>query len=205
MKKKINKIICIIDFGLGNLKSLKFKLKKIGIDCVISKSIKEIKSYDYFILAGQGNFKQLDKKSNLNIKKILDKKFKEKNTKFLGICLGMQLFCEYSEESHSKGFGWIKGNVKKINGNFKTPIIGWQKCYISKKNFEKKFFDKNFYFCHSYYLDKIEKKNILTYSNFDNFKYVSTIFIKGKLLGTQFHLEKSYSQGLDLIKNFFYE
>ncbi len=198
----------ILDIGLGNLKSIENKLNKEGFRTKISDQIEDIENTEIIIISGVGNFYQAMK----NIKekkliKVLNEKIKNENCKILGICLGMQLFTNFSEEGNIKGLGLFDAETVKINyKNIKVPNINWMKLDI-KKNFnlfDQNNYDKKFYFCHSYHVKCKNSEDVISTSKLNNFEFVSAIR-KNNVLGVQFHIEKSYEQGMEIIKNFINE
>lgn len=199
--KKIR--IGIIDLKSHNLFSILQACKNIGYKTSIITSSKSLKNYDVLILPGVGSFKH----AMLYLKKTgLDKKiinFSKNNDKIIfGICLGMQLLFESSEEfGNTKGLKIIEGKVKKIKGkNAKVPHIGWNSL-VGNKNFPfyNTIKDKKFYFTHSYYCQPKNLKEIMTVTNHGKFSFCSSIK-KDKIIGTQFHPEKSGKFGLNIIK-----
>ena len=179
-------MIVIIDYGLGNLGSVKNTLDKLGVDSVISKSKKEIEKADAIILPGVGSAKQGMK--NLKIRK-LDKVLKneiKKGKPFLGICLGMQLLFSESEEGYVKCLNVIEGKVKSFNIKDQRLL----------KNIPNK---SSFYFVNSYYCQPADKSIVAAETEY-GIKYCS-ILIKNNITATQFHPEKSGPVGQQFIKN----
>tara|TARA_B100000579_G_scaffold334736_1_gene285339 strand:- start:188 stop:832 length:645 start_codon:yes stop_codon:yes gene_type:complete len=198
--------IIIIDNGLGNITSVANAIKKLNYNFEVTNSKSKIKSSNVYILPGVGAFP----KAMMNLKKnglidILKEQLIHKKKPYLGICLGMQLLSELSEEQGlTKGLNFVKGKVKKLKktGSLNIPNVGWRKVKLEKKNF---LFNKIsqgsfFYFDHSYSLVNTDKKFILSTTNYGN-KVVSCIK-KNNLIGVQFHPEKSQINGLRLLKNF---
>lgn len=200
----MQKEISIIDYGLGNILSLKNSLEFLGYKVNLYSENKKKLSHLYFI-PGVGSFK---KAMSLIRKKKIDKFIKKlvgKNIPIIGICLGMQILgSDGYEEGKTKGLGLLKVSTKKLflkNKKFKLPNIGWKKVeFKSKKQlFLQKFNKEKFYFVHSYAIQKIEKKFILATSNYGGSHFISA-FMKNKLIGFQFHPEKSGETGLKLLK-----
>ncbi len=203
----INKIkVGIINSNIHNIHNIYRACSETGFKTnIVNPSEKKLK-YDLLILPGVGSFK-----SGMNY---LNKySFKEKIKNFLlnqnkilfGICLGMQLLFEKSEEfENTDGLGLIKGEVIKLkkNNNFKIPHIGWNKIIIKKKNklIKSNYKNKMFYFVHSYFCNPKNNEDILTYTNYGNYNFASSI-LKKNIIATQFHPEKSGNQGLNLIKD----
>lgn len=187
--------------GSGNTTSLINSLRscKQNLKITLSDSIDDIKKSEIIILPGVGSFDY----AMSNIKKLeIDKKIKEivkrKEKKILGICLGMQILFESSEEGKVEGLCILSGKVKRIYPNIKYRTnFGWNKI-ISQNN--KYISDKYFYFAHSYYVDT--KANLNTaHSIINNFEILSFIK-KNNIYGVQFHPEKSSHTGLEFISNF---
>jgi glutamine amidotransferase len=122
-------MITIIDYGLGNLESIKNMIKKVGGKAVISSNVDEIENASSLILPGVGHFgKAMEIIRSRSLDVLLNKKVVEEKTPILGICLGMQLLLEHSEEGDCRGLGWIEGDVKKFTFNddkLKVPHMGW--------------------------------------------------------------------------------
>lgn len=217
--KRISKVvrktmIVIIDYGLGNLGSVKNALDKLGVDSIISNSVKEIKAGSGLILPGVGSAAEGMK----NLRKSgLDKviiKLVENKKPILGICLGMQLLFSSSEEGNTKCLNVIKGKVKKFSIDLKVPQIGWNDVRIknplrprsgreesSIKNIFKNIRTNSyFYFIHSYYCKPVDPSIITGRTNYE-VDFCST-FQKNNIFGVQFHPEKSGENGLRLLKNF---
>ena len=197
----------IIDYGIGNISSIKnaifFNVGKV----VISSKTKEIENATHIILPGVGSFPEAVKKLE---KKNLIESIQSANKKgayILGICLGMQLLFTDSEEFiKCKGLNLLKGKIKKMKSNLKLPNIGWRNCNIKEKASNIKILKNitnrdNFYFIHSYVLTEYSKKIFIETSTYGNTKFPS-VFQSENIYGCQFHPEKSREAGLKIIKNF---
>ena len=198
-------MVVIVNYGLGNLSSIKNMFDYLNVNSKISNDYKDINMAKYLILPGVGNFdiamKQIDK---MNLKPVLEKKVIGEKTPILGICLGMQLFFLKSEEGKRKGLNWIKGDVKKFQNHdkLKVPHMGWNDVIPYKKN---KFLnllikDTRFYFVHSYYVKVKNRKDSLMYANY-GFEFDVVINNKN-IYGCQFHPEKSHKYGINFLKTF---
>lgn len=196
-------MIGIIDYGLGNLTSVKNALDKIDVPSFISDDPLKLKNSTGLILPGVGAAGAGMK--NLKAKK-LDKFLIEeikKGKPFLGTCLGMQLLFDFSEEDNTKCLGIIPGKVKKYAGNLKIPQMGWNNVF--KKNNRSKLLKniKNqsyFYFVNSFYCIPKEKEIISGVTDYGG-EFCSVVE-KGNIFATQFHSEKSGDLGLKLLRNF---
>ncbi len=200
-------MVAIIDYGAGNLQSVKKALDYIGAESVITSDAKIIESSSHVILPGVGSFEDAVNSINSSgLREVIIKSAKEKH--FLGICLGLQLLFERSEESpNAEGLGILKGEVVKIPSDkgLKVPHIGWNS--IDVLNDEGIFKDipqsNYFYFVHSYYI-KCDDKDVVSAMT----QYgvpIECAVKKGNLSAVQFHPEKSGEVGLQLLKNFVFE
>ena len=196
--------ITIIDYGMGNLHSVKRKLDLNKANSFITSSHKEILEADKVVLVGVGHFKKaMEALYNLDLVKVLRDEVLNKKKPVFGICLGMQLLFSSSEEGGNiPGLNLVEGFVKKLDtGSQKIPHIGFNSVScgsdsIMMKNIQS----KDFYFVHSYCVKNVPKKvvKIICYHN----KSFVAAFENQNIWGTQFHPEKSQNNGLLLIKNF---
>ena len=188
-------MIAIIDYGAGNLKSVKNALDYLGVASVITNKTEDINQADRLILPGDGSFGFLMK--NLRAKGLISpiKKFIRSGNPFLGICLGMQALFEKSEESPGiKGLCIFKGKVIKFR-NGKVPQIGWNKVFLTKENSPRNDF---MYFVNSYYVVPRDKE-IIAAASFYYLDFPSAIQ-SDNITAMQFHPEKSGNQGIELLK-----
>jgi glutamine amidotransferase len=200
-------MIKIIDYGVGNLGSIKNVIKRVGGDSAITSIKNEILEADKLILPGVGSFDYgMNKLISLDLIDVLKYKVIDQKTPILGICLGMQLMTKSSEEGNLKGLGWFDAKVVKFKRNNlsdKIPHMGWNTIDIKKKNsllINISNLERRFYFVHSYYVSSENKDNILSTTNYIN-NFVSSIE-KDNIYGVQFHPEKSHKFGMELISNF---
>lgn len=197
-----NKKIAIIDYGMGNLRSVQKAFESFGATCSITSDPKDVLSSSGVILPGVGAFPdamESIKKLGFDValKKAVDKK-----TPILGICLGMQLLFDSSSEIRdTKGLGLIKGNIKKFEVDLKIPHMGWNNLNIIKENALLQGVKNNsyVYFVHSYYA-KLNEQNL----NADTVYgiKVPAVVSSSNVFGTQFHPEKSGEPGIQMLKNF---
>jgi glutamine amidotransferase len=203
--------VTIVDYQSGNISSVINSFKHVAEDKVkieVTSNLNKIKSSDKLILPGQGSFKScIDSLNSINGLHDALKEFGIiKKKPLLGICVGLQMFADVGyEEVETKGLGWIPGKVSKIdnqNGKFKLPHVGWNEIEILK---ESKIFKEiknksHMYFLHSYEFVPRDKSVILATTDYSS-KIVCSVE-KENLFGTQFHPEKSDTEGLKIIKNF---
>jgi len=188
--------IVIIDYGAGNIKSIQFALQRLGYKAILSHDINEIKAADKIIFPGVGEASSAMKKLR---NKGLDKLIPTLKQPVLGICLGMQLLCNRSEEGDTIGLNIFDVTVKKFPKGEKIPQIGWNQIENLKgKLFKEIKEQENMYLVHSYYAP-INEYTMAT-SNY-NFDY-STALQKDNFYGVQFHPEKSSVAGEQVLRNF---
>jgi glutamine amidotransferase len=200
-------MITIVDYGAGNLGSIQNMLRKIGYQSIISSNEQDILNSTKLILPGVGSFdygmKQL---YNSGLIDSLNRKVLIEKTPILGICLGVQLFTNYSEEGEMNGLSWFNAQTIKFKFsnfiNLKTPHMGWNSI-TQKKNsklFDDISLDSRFYFVHSYHLTCNEELDSLAETNY-GYNFVSAIE-KNNIAGVQFHPEKSHKFGMKILNNF---
>ena len=206
----MKKNITIIDYGSGNILSAKQSFAKVietydyNATVSISGNPNNIKESTHVVLPGQGAFETCI--SGLkNIEGMLESLNEfafEKKKPFLGICVGMQLLADKSEENGShNGLGWISGSIKKLpTKKLKMPHMGWNSIKLLGENFDIKPKETDYYFIHSYYFDCKNKENVLAETSYGI--TFPSIVNKENIFGTQFHPEKSSDQGLNIIKKF---
>ena len=201
------KPVVIVDYGMGNLNSVKHKFSKIGIASVISHDCQEILSAHRLVLPGVGHFK----KAVYNLKTsglwdALDEAVLKRNIPILGICLGMQLMAKHSEEGDVGGLGWFSGDVIRFKATdrlkYKIPHMGWNTVRVCKDSalFKGVPEHSEFYFVHSYHYESDDPSEILTYTTYE-YEFCSAVE-KGNIFGLQYHPEKSHDVGEQLLLNF---
>ncbi|BCY16272.1 imidazole glycerol phosphate synthase subunit HisH 2 [Leptolinea sp. HRD-7] len=201
-------MIVIVDYGLGNLGSIKNMLKKAGFPSIISDDPVEIEKADKIILPGVGAFdtgmRYLQEKGMLSI---LNHKAMVEKVPVLGLCLGAQLITKRSEEGVLPGLGWVDGETVRFhfdNGapQLKVPHMGWNVLQIV--NDHPYLFglpeDQRFYFVHSYHMVCRDEKNVIATTTYGY--TFSSIIGQGNVVGMQFHPEKSHKFGLQVLGNF---
>ena len=197
-------MICIIDYGAGNIESVRKALEYIGADCEVSADKDVLAAADAAILPGVGSFGDaMNELRSRGLEKPI-KDFIVSNKPFLGICLGLQILFESSEESPGAvGLGVLKGKIVRIpdGEGLKIPHMGWNSVEIKKDDALFKGIPNNpyVYFVHSYYL-KAEEDIVTSVAEYGVNIHASVA--KGNLRACQFHPEKSGELGISLLKNF---
>lgn len=190
----------IFDYGAGNLLSLKTALEKVGLSVTIGSTSADLADADAIALPGVGSFTaSLEKLAT--VKATLERKVEE-GPPLLGICLGMQLFFESSEEGPGDGLGFFQGKVMQLPRTVKVPHMGWNTLHIARPN---ELFDgiaegAYVYFVHSLYPNPVDKSIVIAETEYGS-TFASAV-AKGNIYGTQFHPEKSGDIGLQILKNF---
>lgn len=202
-------MICIINYRLGNIRSLVKAFNKMGGEIVVSEKISDIRNAKKLVLPGVGSFERgMENLGKIGLISVLKEQILMKKKPILGICLGMQLMFRNSEEDgFTEGLGFINGKVKKFTfdsaSELKSPHMGWNNVFGENLNsikiFEGVGENSNFYFVHSYHALLNENINC-GYTDY-GYSFVSVIQ-KNNIYGTQFHPEKSQKEGLKIIKNF---
>ena len=206
--------VTVIDYGIGNLLSVRRGLEKFGARVIISSSSNEILSSERIILPGVGAFsKAMEELRNRNLIEII-KDSAKRGTPILGICLGMQMLLDESEEfGISEGLGLIPGRVipihkkSKNNNPLTIPHIGWNALVgDSLNNWEKTLLKglnqgDDVYFVHSFMAKTYDKSHSIAYCNYGDYP-VTAVVANKNIMGCQFHPEKSGEAGLKILRNF---
>jgi imidazole glycerol-phosphate synthase subunit HisH len=201
-------MITIINYGSGNVKAIGNIYERLKIPFKVADTPEQVKDAEKIILPGVGAFDEtISMLDQTGFRPVLDDKVLNGETPVLGICVGMQILSEKSEEGTLAGLGWIKGAVKKFDINlFKTkpalPHLGWNSISVNRKHHILDGIDEEdgFYFLHSFYFECANEEDILT-TTFYGKKYASAVNRKN-IFGAQFHPEKSHHNGVQLLKNF---
>ncbi|WP_266363222.1 imidazole glycerol phosphate synthase subunit HisH [Tellurirhabdus rosea] len=201
-------MITIIDYGMGNLRSVQNKFRRLGVDCRISADPKEISSAKGLILPGVGHYgRAMDKLQHLELLDVLRERVLGEQTPVMGICLGMQLLTSGSEEGDAAGLGWIPGHTVRFRlqsePERKIPHIGWNSVRAAKSHpvldglkTEKEMF----YFVHSYHVVPENETDTL-HTTVYGYEFVSAIQ-RDHIFGFQYHPEKSQDAGVQIFRNF---
>lgn len=200
-------MITIVDYGMGNFGSVQNMLKRIGVASRITRDAEIIDEAKKLILPGVGAFDTaMGKISAGQLREVLDRKALIEKVPILGICLGMQLLTNRSEEGEKPGLGWIDAETYKFdfpNGSIlKVPHMGWNLVHPMSENLLTHDLppEPRFYFVHSYYVKASNQANVLatTHHGID----FHSIIQKDNIYGAQFHPEKSHRFGMKLLENF---
>jgi glutamine amidotransferase len=190
----------IFDYGVGNLLSLKCALEKVGLDAKITVSPQQLEKADAIALPGVGNFSAAVTKLDAVKETLLEAV--ESGKPLIGICLGLQLFFQESEEGPGEGLGLFEGKTVRLTGSVKVPHMGWNTLRIVKPTalFEGVADESYVYFVHSLYPAPADKQIVATETDYGT-TFTSAV-AKGNVYGTQFHPEKSGDIGLKILSNF---
>lgn len=203
-------MITIVDYGLGNVKAFANLYKKLNIELVYASNVDDLANATKIILPGVGAFDHAMQMLNgSGMREKLDELVLEKKVPVIGICVGMQMMANSSEEGQMKGLGWIPGTVKKFKresqaseSQYPLPHMGWNSLQVTRASklllgLDEK---KLFYFLHSYYYEPSDKEHVIATANYGH-EY-ACIVNKGNVYGIQCHPEKSHHNGVALLKSF---
>ena len=202
-------MISIVDYGVGNIQAFLNIFNRLGIKAQRAPNIKLLREASHIILPGVGHFDQAMKKlNNSGLRDCLENLVINSNIPLLGICVGMQVLANKSEEGVLPGLGWISGNVRAFSNNptwsqLPLPHMGWNKLninqsmLISSENNDQLL---EYYFLHSYYFDVKDKSTVNATSEY-GFKFDAVVNHEN-IYGVQFHPEKSHECGEKILKNF---
>jgi imidazole glycerol-phosphate synthase subunit HisH len=201
-------MIVIVDYGMGNLGSIKNMLKKVDVPAAISSNLQEIADAEKIILPGIGSFDNgMQRLGELGMIPVLNQKVLIEKIPALGICLGMQLMTRASEEGELLGLGWIEADTVRFNfgpngHGLKIPHMGWNQVQIAKESALLTNMDEEprFYFVHSYHPVCQRPGDVLLRTVY-GYEFASG-FQHGNIAGVQFHPEKSHRFGMRLLENF---
>jgi len=208
-------MVVIIDYGMGNLRSILHKLEKLKFEATISDEPAVIDRATHLILPGVGHFATgMKNLTAAGLLDVLNKKVLEDKTPIMGLCLGMQLFTRHSEEGDAKGLGWIDGETRHFefgdadtdgrgrNARLRIPHVGWNLLNVKRAcpmlaDVQP---DQRFYFVHSYYVTCDRDEDIVATTHY-GCDFVS-VLRRDNIFGTQCHPEKSHRRGIEVIRRF---
>ena len=197
--------ITIVDYGMGNIGSLVNMFRRIGCDTEVSGKIEVIAKAKKILLPGVGTFDAaMERIDGLGLRDLLRAKAVIEGVPFLGICLGMQVLVDQSEEGVTKGLGLISGAAHRFSSetNLKVPHMGWNQVDIINETplTEGLPQDPRFYFVHSYYVKVHYQDDVMMRSKYG--REFDAAINRGNVYGAQFHPEKSHNFGMAMLKNF---
>ena len=196
-------MIAIIDYGVGNLRSVEKAFAATGCDAVISGEERELRQADRLVLPGVGAFANCMRSLREHGLTELVCELVQEGTPLLGVCVGMQMLFEASEEfGHTAGLGFIKGHVRRFDNELVVPHVGWNQVQQRRSHslFEGISDDSFCYFVHSFYCEPADNDAVIGETEY-GIRYASVV-AKGNICGVQFHPEKSQAVGLKMLSNF---
>ncbi|RPD51021.1 imidazole glycerol phosphate synthase subunit HisH [Paracnuella aquatica] len=199
-------MITIIDYGMGNLGSIQNMFKRIKVASEVTSDLKKISQAKKILLPGVGAFDAaMERIENAGFLPVLNQKALEEKIPILGICLGMQLLTNSSEEGVRRGLGWINAKTirfKLSDARLKVPHMGWNLVHTQNLSplIDNLPEDPRFYFVHSYHVQCMDPFNVLTTTHY-GISFHSVIQ-QNNIYGAQFHPEKSHKFGMKLLQNF---
>jgi glutamine amidotransferase len=202
-------MICVVDYGVGNVQAFLTIFKQLGIDAIRANSPAELTQASHLILPGVGHFDHAMRKlHDSGMKELLEELVLAREVPILGVCVGMQMLASGSDEGSLPGLDWIPGRVRSLSAapycsKLPMPHMGWNELQIDTNHkFFKNGFIENppFYFLHSYYFDAHKKSDVIATAHYG--MDFDVIVAKRNIYGIQCHPEKSHHWGLQLLKNF---
>jgi len=201
-------VICVVDYGLGNVQAILNIYEHVGVDACAAATGAELRTGDRLILPGVGSFDwAMTRLNQSGMREDLNAMVLEERVPILGICVGMQMMMEWSEEGDLEGLGWVEGGVKRLGragprGRRLLPHMGWNDVapLAGADLFEGYGADLRFYFLHSFVVDPMERSHI--HAQTDYGETFAASIRKDNIRGVQFHPEKSHDWGVQLLENF---
>lgn len=201
-------MITVIDYGLGNVQAFANVFKRLDIPVNIAKSLDDLSETTKIILPGVGSFDRAMQQFNCcGMRKLIEQMVLEEGIPILGVCVGMQMLANSSEEGKLSGLGWVDGYVKRFDRasmlqTKNLPHMGWNNVVAKAEGdlFKGINEENKFYFLHSFYFDCCNESNIIGVTDY-GFNFTSAIK-KKNIFGVQFHPEKSHHYGGQLLKNY---
>lgn len=201
-------MIAIVDYGSGNVAAIADIFKRLKVPHTITRDHAELRAAERYILPGVGAFDTtMHTLNDSGLISVLNEEVHSHGKKILGICVGMQILGDSSDEGVLPGLGWIPGHIRHIDtstlkGLPKLPHMGWNSVRLKQPSplFEGVDLERGFYFLHSYYFDAVEPDNVLATVEYGD--ELPCGVIDGNVFGLQFHPEKSHANGVAIFRNF---
>jgi glutamine amidotransferase len=201
-------VISIVNYGSGNIQAICNIYGRLGVPYIVASKPDEVRAGDKIVLPGVGAFDQaMSELERSDLRAVLDECVLGSRRPILGICVGMQLLAQSSEDGGGPGLGWIAGHVRKFDrsrftGVGRLPHMGWNTVAMTRDNGLLRGIDlsRGFYFLHSYYFSCDEPADELARTDYGG-EYACAVN-RGNVYGVQFHPEKSHQAGIQLLKNF---
>lgn len=201
-------MIAIVDYGSGNVAAIADIYKRLKLPHVVTKDHEELRAAQRYILPGVGAFDTTMKcLQDSGLVALLNDEVQGKGKKILGICVGMQILGDSSDEGSLPGLRWIPGHIRRIDASAiqskpKLPHMGWNSIELKQPSpmFEGVDTERGFYFLHSYFFDATDVKDVLATARCGN--EIPCGVSRGNVFGMQFHPEKSHANGLAIFRNF---
>lgn len=199
--------VTIVNYGMGNIWSVRNALSFVGVNPVLSSDPDEIARAECLVLPGVGVFgTAMRRLESLGIRAAMDEAVLRRGIPFLGICIGMQLLASGSEESaNAPGLGWIPGRVMRVQGEgIRVPHMGFSPARVAHPSsalFTDIAPDSDFYFVHSYHFVPTDPNHVLATTEYAS--PLVSVVQRDNIIGAQFHPEKSQSNGMQFLANFF--
>lgn len=201
-------MIAIVDYGSGNVAAIADIFKRLKVPHLITRDHAELRSADRYVLPGVGAFDATMRTlKDSGLVGVLNDEVHGQGKMIMGVCVGMQILGDSSEEGGLPGLGWIPGHVRRIDATTlpsspKLPHMGWNSIRQTENSplFDGVDCERGFYFLHSYYFDADDQSNVMATVNYG--KYLPCAVVKGNVFGFQFHPEKSHANGMTVFRNF---
>jgi glutamine amidotransferase len=197
-------VIAIVDYGLGNIGAFETVYRRLNIPAKAARTPADLEAADRIILPGVGAFDHaMELIEASGLRESLDKRIVEDRIPVLGVCVGMQILADASEEGSKAGLGWIDGQVRRLDvGALPLPHMGWNApaAVDGEPLFAGLKPDAEFYFLHSYYFDADQPGDVVAFADYGS-RFPCAVR-RGNVMGVQFHPEKSHHNGVRLLKNF---
>lgn len=201
-------MIAIVDYGSGNVAAIADIFKRLKVPHAVTSDHVELRSADRYVLPGVGAFDtSMRTLRNSGLVEVLNDEVHGRGKKILGVCVGMQILGDSSDEGVLPGLGWIPGQVRRIDATTlhscpKLPHMGWNSIRLSQNLplFDDVDCERGFYFLHSYYFHAVDQSNVIATVTYG--KDLPCVVVRGNVFGLQFHPEKSHTNGLTVFRNF---